>query len=218
MVIIFYDAEKDQLYICAEHKKMEIISVHTDDLMSYIPNDDILYVENGRFITKLQFEQWLKGEANFADEHEPNQPNQPIGQSQDSIPYTSSQYAQSQFIHPMHHGAISIADITTPEYPDGVELIGKYDFVSIDELGGPDALEESTHYKTLLAKGKIEVVDYDYMKKHYGKKKYVSAADAELDRITIKSDKRGSAEAVAADGGLPEDVRAVEILVEGEIG
>ena len=40
------------------------------------------------------------------------------------------------------------------------------------------------------------------MKKHYGKKKTTSRADAALDAILIKGDARGTAETVATAGGI----------------
>ena len=78
-------------------------------------------------------------------------------------------------------------------------MIGKYDFASVEALGGFDNLEESSHFKYLLGKGKIEVVGYEYVKKNQGKKKKQSASDAALDRITVQT---GSAESVAAAGGI----------------
>lgn len=221
MVIIFYDSDKEQVYICTEREKMKSISISDPDILTHVPNDDILYVQNAHFITKKQFGAWLEGDGeDFNDE-----PHRFTGFMEESTSYSPSaekmteaatKYAHSFFIHPTHNGAILIADLKTPKYPNGVEIVGKYDFVPVDDLGGFDALEESLHYKVLLKKGKIEVVDYNYVKKHYGKKKMVSAADAELERILIKGDSSGTAAAVAAAGGIegegPSDV--IPIFVE----
>lgn len=222
MVIIFYDADKEQIYICTEREKMKSISISDPDLLTYIPNDDILYVQNAHFITKKQFGEWLDGEGETFDE-----PHRFTGFLEESTPYSptaekmheaASKYEHSKFLHPAHHGAIFIPDIKTPKYPNGVELVGKYDFVAVEELGGFDNLEESLHFRTLLAKGKIEVVGYEYVKKHYGKKKMVSASDAALDRILIKNSTHGSAESVAAEGGIDGGGAApgdpIEIFVE----
>lgn len=205
MVIIFYDADKEQIYICTEREKMKSISINDPDILNYVPNDDILYVQNAHFVTKKQFGEWLEGGGeDFNDE--PHRftglMEEPSSLTVEKMSAAAQKYANSHFIHPTHNGAILIADLKTPKYPNGVELVGKYDFLSVEDLGGFDTLEESLHYKILLNKGKIEVVDYNYVKKHYGKKKNVSAADAELERILIKGDASGTAEAVASAGGI----------------
>ena len=209
MTIVFYDSEKEQIYICTEREKMKNISINDPDILTHIPNDDILYVQDAHFITKKQFGEWLNGEGEAFDE-----PHRFTGFMEESTQYSpavekmqevASNYSHSYFIHPTHNGAILIADLKTPKYPNGVELVGKYDFVPVEDVGGFDGLEESLHYKILLKQGKIEVVGYDYVKKNYGKKKMVSASDAALDKILIKNDAHGSAEAVAAAGGIGGD-------------
>lgn len=205
MVIIFYDSEKEQLYICTEREKMKTISINDPDIMTHVPNDDILYVQNAHFITKKQFGDWLEGDGEILN----NEPHRFTGFMEEPSSYSptvekmtiaATQYENSKFIHPAHHGAILIGDIKTPKYPHGVELVGKYDFANVEDLGGFDALDESHNFKWLLAKGKIEVVGYDYVKKYQGKKKQVSAADAELERILVPGG--AHAEAVAAAGGI----------------
>ena len=58
MVIIFYDAEQDCLYVCSEREPMRKVNLE-DDPMSAVPNDDILYVQKGAYITKQQLGEWL---------------------------------------------------------------------------------------------------------------------------------------------------------------
>lgn len=208
MVIIFYDSDSERVYICTERDKMKVLSIDEPDLLSQIPNDDILYVQNAHFVTKKQFGDWLEGDSTIFEEEEPHRftgfLNEPTNYSPtvEKMQEAANKYQHSKFIHPSHNGAIHIADIKTPKYPNGIELVGKYDFLPVDDVGGFGTLEESIHFRTLLAKGKIEVVGYDYVKKHYGKKKAVSASDAALDKILIKSDTRGTAESVAAAGGI----------------
>ena len=225
MVIIFYDTDKEQIYICTEREKMKSISINDPDILTHVPNDDILYVQNAHFITKKQFGEWLEGEGEGEAFDEPHRftgfMEEPTAYSPtvEKMQEAATQYAGSYFIHPAHNGAILIADLKTPKYPNGVELVGKYDFLPVDDVGGFDGLEESLHYKILLKQGKIEVVGYDYVKKHYGKKKMVSASDAALDKILIKNDTHGSAEAVAAAGGIGGDSNVspndpIEIFVE----
>lgn len=227
MVIIFYDADKEQIYICTEREKMKSISINDPDILAHVPNDDILYVQNAHFITKKQFGEWLEGEGDGDGDGESDEPHRFTGfmeeptscVTSEKMQETAAKYANSHFIHPVHNGAILIADLKTPKYPNGIELVGKYDFLSVDDVGGFDVLEESLHYKILLNQGKIEVVDYNYVKKHYGKKKMASAKDAALDRILIKSGTHGTAEAVAAAGGIGGDSNIspndpIEIFIE----
>lgn len=230
MVIIFYDSEKEQVYICTERDKMKTISINDPDILTHVPNDDVLYVQNAHFITKKQFGEWLEGDGDILND----EPHRFTGFMEEPTPYTpgsgyesgtvekmqeaASKYEHTKFIHPVHNGAILISDVHTEKYPNGVELIGKFHFIPLDDIGGEDILEGSAIFRSLLAKGKIEVVGYDYVKKHYNKKKMVSAADAELEKILIKSSTHGSAEAVAASGGIGGDAASasdpIEIFVE----
>lgn len=222
MVIIFYDSDKELIYICTEREKMKSISINDPDILTHVPNDDILYVQNAHFITKKQFGEWLEGDEEIFRDDEIHRftglMEEPTSSTVERMQEAAVKYAHSKFIHPAHNGAILINDVKTPKYPNGVELVGKYDFVAVDDLGGFDALEESSNYKYLLAKGKIEVVGYDYVKKHYNKKKTVSAADAALNKILIKGDTHGTAEAVAAAGGIGDENTSssdpIEIIVE----
>ena len=216
MVIIFYDSEKNVVCICTEREKMKILPADEPNILSYIPNDDILYVQKAHFITKRQFSQWLDGEGQTDEE-----PHRFSGfLDEDSPTYTPevasfveehSKHADGKWLHPAHHGTIIMPDIKTEKFPHGLELNGKYDFVPIEALGGFETLEESSQFKWLLAKGKIEVVDYEYVKKNYGKNKIKSASDAALDKITIKT---GNAEEVAAAGGIQSYTDAIEVFVE----
>lgn len=216
MVIVFYDSEKEVIYICTEREKMKTIPVDDPNLLSNIPNDDILYVQNAHFITKRQFQQWLNGEAKIEEDREAHrldeESNSKPSEVANMVP-TNSKYANSKWIHPAHNGAIHIPDLKTEKYPNGLEMIGKWDFIPVDSLGGFEFLEESHLFKSLLGKGKIEVVGYDYVKKNYGKKKQVSLADAALEAITVQT---GSAADVAAAGGIDahDPSGAVEFLVE----
>lgn len=218
MVIIFYDPEKEEICLCTEREKMKKIPVDDPNLLSYIPNDDILYVQNAHFITKRQFQQWLDGEAKL--EEEPHRFTGFLDESPDIVPPDvekfAAKHANSKWIHPAHNGTIHIPDITNEKYPHGLEMIGKWDFISVDSVGGFETLEESNFFKSFLAKGKIEVVGYDYVKKNYHKRKQVSASDAALEAILVKNDSRGSAEAAAASGGIDthDPTGAIEFLVE----
>ena len=57
----------------------------------------------------------------------------------------------------------------------------------------------------------MKIKNGNYTKKNYGKKKKQSAKDAAIDRILIKD---GSAEEVAAQGGIQGGSGAIEFFVE----
>ncbi len=192
MVIVFYDLKNQKIYVCSQTERMKEISAGDPNLMDYIPNDDILYVDKAHVLTKSQFNEWINGDIEITA---------PIEQKHEKIA-TSNKLSGKLFIHPRHHGSILIQDIQHEMFPNGViELNGKWDFLPIDEI--KDILEESMHYKNLLAKRKIEIVDIDYVKKNMHKKKQsTSAAEVELNRILIPVGKSGTAEAVAAAGGI----------------
>lgn len=209
MVIIFYDASTEEVYVCSSRHGMKKFTLDDTDLLSNVPNDDILYVSNGHLITKQQFGDWLSGDLSLEDS---------VQIQEKSEVETNDKYHGKKFLHPVRNGAILIPDIKTDKYPEGVEMIGKYSFVCLDDLGGTDVLEESIHCRLLLSKGKIEVVDWNYVKQHQNKASKASQRDAYLDSILIKNDTKGSAEAVASAGGLQDanpisGADAVEIFV-----
>jgi len=210
MIIIFYDANNDEIYICSDKEPTKIVSIDDPDILSHIPNDDIIYVQNAHFITKKQFGDWLNGDLSLEPEkpaaHYPenlinNEYFDEPGMT-DIVDYSESPHKGSFFIHPKHNGTIIINDLKTEKFPNGVQMNGKWDFIPIDYLGGKEALESSAHFKGLRAKGKIEVVDYEYVKKNRDKKHPTSRADAALDRIIVQDDRSGAAENVAANGGI----------------
>lgn len=222
MIIIFYDANKEEIHICSDKERTKIISINDPDILCHIPNDDILYVQNAHFVTKKQFGDWLSGELSLTEEvHEPHRftgfmnddiPKEP--NVSDFTPQDSdSQYRRSFFIHPKHNGTIIINDLVTDKYPNGLQMNGKWDFIPIDYLGGEEILEESRLFKNLLAKGKIEVVDYEYVKKNQHKKHQKSRRDVALDAIIVKDDRRGAAESAATAGGI-NDSDVIPIFVE----
>ena len=223
MVIIFYDSDKEEVYIATDRDKMKIVPVDDPNLLSYIPNDDIMYVQNAHIITKKQFGDWMSGELEFEEEQEPHRYMGFMNDETDIAEPTvhkSKAYMQDKesanrkWIHPKHHGSIVISDLKTPNYPDGLVLKGKWDFIPLDELG--ELAEESRQFKGLVAKGKIEVVTTEYVKKNIHKAKQVSLADAALDRIILKDQTPGSAENIASSGGLDYSSQSdvIEIYVE----
>ena len=208
MIIIFYDSDKEEVCICSERHKMKKVSINDPDIMAHIPNDDIMYVQNAHYITKNQFSQWLEGSMELNNDF----PKKEINEETESQTQPDTDRKKNQkWLHPKHHGSIVIVDLKTPKWPNGVEFHGKYDFKSVEELGGFDFLEESSMYRFALAKGKIEIVSYDYVKKNFKKKGSTSLADAALDAIIVQD---GRAEDVAASGGIQYGTGTMEMLIE----
>lgn len=218
MVIVFYDTEQDCLYVSSEREKMHKIKLD-DNPLSSIPNDDILYVQKGCYVTKQQLGQWLDGSMDLNGGKEEysqytgiRDANSPAGEP-DEVSNSPPKY----YIHAAHNGTVLIEDIQTPQFPDGIVLNGKWHFIAVDKIGA-DVLEASQFYKTLVNKKKIEVVSHEYVKKNMHKQNTaVSPHERALDAILIKDDRRGAALRVASTGGINSNRDGViEIEVEGE--
>lgn len=214
MTIIFLHPKSKKLYICTETEVTRVVTLDDPDLLKYIPNDDILYVENGHIIQKDQFATWLQGgvieeplQKNLGADFDTGfRFNTREGATADRTPQRTTSTAADPnrlYIHTTNPGTVLIDDIQTERFPEGIELNNKYQFVSINSIG-EDVLEESHKFRWLMAKNKVEVVNEIYVKKHQHKQKTRSAADRALDAILIKNDRRGSAWA-AAEGGYYQD-------------
>ncbi len=199
MTIIFYKQDSNKIYLCTETEPMKKIDSNDKHIMDYIPNDDILYIENAHMVSKKQFGEWLKGDMKLETPQSGKMLSErPVVINDSGITHTEN----SKFIHTRHNGTVLIEDIQTERFPEGIILQGKWDFKSVDEIGA-DTLEESRFYKILLKNRKIEVVDLKYVKENAHKRyRHQSQLDREYDRILIKNDRPGSADAVAARGGL----------------
>ena len=222
MIIVFYESEKNVIHLCTK-TGIKILSVQDFRFLSQIPNDeDILYVQDACFVDKKQLQQLFKITENHSSEinrftglSETLDDDNSIPTSLHNIVSSHNSSVYGKWLHPTSNGHISLADIKTPKYPNGLGMTGKYDFISVEELGGEAVLEESQFYKIALKKRKIELVDYDYVQKYSGKKKQSSFADKALDAIIIKNSAHGTAEKVAAEGGISVDANgAVEFFVD----
>lgn len=204
MVVVFYNPDNDSLYICSPESKTKIMKLEDPSLLHNIP-EDMLWVSDAAYITKSQFIQWIKGEISFAGSSNVQPiPNRFQGflsnertQKHDN---NANQFANSmqkinnrQYIHPKHHGTIVISTVKTKKFPDGLELKGKYHFEPLDEL--PPNIENNPIFMNLLKKGKIEIVNHDYVMKNAHKSKNMTESDS----ILIKS---GSAKDIAHAGGI----------------
>ncbi len=227
MVIIFYDANARKIHICTEHDRTKVIDIDDPRIMDYIPNDDILWVQDAHFVTKQQFGSWLMGDNSFVedDDHEVtrftgflSRCSDPSSMSQTKLRANDppSSTSNKLYIHPTANGAIRIEDVHSGKFPDGIELVGKWDFLPIDDIS--EELEESYGFKVLLGKGKIEIVDERFYQanKHKAKKK-VSPAQMSLDSILVPADIKAATMSSSASSNWDADTDeggALEILAE----
>jgi len=213
MVIIFFDATENKLYICSEYDKTKVVNANDEHVLDYIPNDDILYVESAHYVTKEQFKDWISNKMQPVSKPSTDEVSKYSGflrhdlhKKQQSAKPKQKEY----FIHPTRPGTILIQDIKIPgtRHAEGIELSGKWDFLSIKDAGGQDVLDESIHFRTVLAQGKVEVVDNDYLEQHKhkikGKNKGKTPTEASLDAILVPAHIK--AEQAANEGGGSDDV------------
>ena len=210
MIVIFYDQDEGKIYICSPVSATKAVDIQDPNLMDYIPNDDILYVTNAHYYTKQQFMDYLSGDTVSEMSVDETAPVSAPAQG------TNIDTSNRKFIHPTANGTILIEDINTPKFPAGVALNGKWHFVAVDEIG-EEVLNDSIFFRLLKKKGKVEIVDMEYVKKNAHKiKNKKSPAELALDRILIPSGIPGTAGKVADAGGLgyAGGDEAIEIEVE----
>ena len=123
----------------------------------------------------------------------------------------NSQPGERLFIHPTHNGFIRIEDIKTYNFPNGLEMQNKWDFIPLDSID-INVLEKSRMYKMFLNKKKIEIVNEEYVKKNVHKS-HKSPIDAAIDAILVKNSTPGSALHAAEMGGIHSDNNAIEVFV-----
>jgi hypothetical protein len=217
MTIIFYNTQEKCLHICSEKEKMVKVSLSNENINDYIPNDDILYVENAHFINKKQFQSWLKGDFKLKDSDEIAQ--RFLGSLDDETNYsvkvthkkhnddnedTYKVVSNKKYIHPANNGSVIISDITTDKYPDGLVFESKWDFKDIDSLGGEEELNKSNIYRHLIKNKKLEIVNEDYLLKNkhkisnYTSSKY-STVEKNLNKILVPPHLKAKSVAESAD-------------------
>ncbi len=227
MVIIFYDANSEKIYICTDREPMRSVDAGDENVLDHIPNDDILYVQRGHYITKSQFGDWLQGEMKMLNNvEEPEEVSRFTGMLDENfqkkkainIGHSGAPSKEipwsSEYIHPRHKGYILIQDLDHDRFPEGIlRLTNKWHFIPLDPI--KEELDSSSQYKSLLAKGKIEIVNAEYVKKNIHKmKQKISPTDRALDRILVQPGLR--AEDVAEAGGVDGlgGPTAIPILVD----
>lgn len=215
MVIIFFDANDNKIYICAPNEVTKTVNADDPNILDFVPNDDILYVENAHYITKQQFAKWLNGEVQFESSNEVTRfsgfmdSGTSIARNQ-----TTENKPSKWYLHPTKPGTVVLNDIHTKKYPNGVAFNGKWHFIAIDDIG-EEELEASSHYRFAIAKGKLERVDAKFVKDNMHKfKQHTSPSEAALNAILVPAEIKVAT--VLSEGGLRRgDDDIPEFLVEG---
>lgn len=204
MTFIFYDVNKQIFHIFNPNSVVVQVSANDPDLFSYIYDNDIYYIEKVHIFTKSQFL------GNMGQQIT----------STNAVLDNTEHLAQKLYIHATKNGTLQLADIRTNEFPNGIIINGKYDFIPVEKCGGLDHLQKSAFFRGFLKQKKIEIVSGEFVAKNAAKRKTMikSNADAALDAIIIKDGSPGSAERVASSGGigglLDDNDNDVTILVE----
>ena len=142
MTLIFKDNNK--IWICQTDKPVKVTTVDDPNLITYIPNDDLLYVQSASLITKKQFASWLKGEFQL-DVTETTR-------EEEEIEETSTDSDQ-RYLHPKNNGYIVIDDIRTHKFPNGLIFTNKYDFIAVADIG-EEVVEHSVILRNQIKKGR----------------------------------------------------------------
>ncbi|KKM84067.1 hypothetical protein LCGC14_1302920, partial [marine sediment metagenome] len=147
MIIVFYNANEDKVYISSTSEKTKILDASDPTWFEQVPNDDILYVTNGHFFTKPQFEEWIQTNDSGTDETDP------LGQSTSRFAgfmggktTHNAKLTNRKYVHPTGNGTVLIEDIITQKYPEGIRFEGKWDFIPVDEIG-EETLEDSAFFR-----------------------------------------------------------------------
>lgn len=178
MTIILYNEIKNEILIAIPNEVTKIIQLNDPNLLQHIPDDTIMYVNKCNLITKDQFQKWMNGEYNFQVNEKATRSSYLTNDPLLDIPQ------DKKYIHPAANGAILIDDIKTDKYPNGIQLIGKYDFMDVDEIG-METLQNSRKYNWLIKNKKLAISDQQYYNKYKNKNRQVSASEAELNKILL---------------------------------
>lgn len=202
MVLVYYDHAKEKVYICSEESEMKCVSATDSNLLDYIPNDSILYVQAAHIVSKQQFTDWMNGDLKLEDiQVNQDDYNQPARK-------TVSSNVNRKYIHPRNNGGVTVESIRTEKYPEGLVMMSKWDFIPLDTIGGEEVLDSDVFLRMLLQRKKIEVVDHQYIldNAHQIKKSLQQTpSDRALDRIIVKDGRPGMASRIAETGGLGID-------------
>ena len=222
MIIVFYDANAGNLHICSPTEKNRVVKKDDPNVMSYIQNEDILYVTNGHYFTKQQFSDLLSGKMTVGKvqgDDMSSGPSRHMGFMEDGHIHSGQKQTQAlsnkRYIHTTHPGSVLIEDMQTNKFPEGcVALHGKWSFIDIDTIGGIETLESSAHYRVLLKKGKVELVDESYVQQHKHKANIkVSPSEQSLNKILVQDGTPGTADKVAEAGGMEGGVGDIAIPI-----
>ncbi len=197
MTMVFFNSSENMYYIFSETGSKK---VNKDTLLKTVPEEDIFYVKDAYIFGKEQFIDFVSGNKKFQTQEADDFDS---GFRFNNQPQTEQADPNKLYIHTTRAGTVRIEDITSKDFPDGIQLNGKYHFIPVNLIGEHN-LEESRQFKHLMAKGKIEIVSEEYVKKNRHKGNSTSRRERELNSIIVPDDRHGAARRFASDGGFTE--------------
>ena len=141
--IVFFDENKQLIYACDPVKGFVLVGKQELDILS----PQVGYIEKASLITAKQLIKIIKKEW---------------------VPTELKSYNSKEYIHTKHDGTVLIGDIEINGSP--LKLEGKYNFIDISSIG-KEKLFASAHFRILLKKEKIEIVNDEYVQKNKHKHK-----------------------------------------------
>jgi len=170
MTFLYYDPTNNTVSVATTEHPIQTFKIN-EKLYNIVPDGDVFFVQSAKIVSKKQLLQWLIN------------PRKQVKN-------------KKLFVHPRGNGSIVLEDIKTEKYPNGLIMHGKYDFISVDDIG-METLNRSAHYRIATKNKRIELVDEAYVKANLQKGKSVSPKEMALDRILIQDDYEGAARAHA---------------------
>lgn len=197
MTMVFFNTTENMYYIFSETGSRK---VNKETLMKIVPTEDIFYVRDAYIFGKEQFLDFISGKMKTQETDDFDS-----GFRFNTAPQEEKGDPNRLYIHTTRAGTVRIEDITSKDFPDGIQLNGKYHFIPVSVIGEKN-LEESRQFKHLIGKGKIEIVSEEYVKKNQHKGNSTSRRERELNAIIVPDDRRGAAKHFAREGGFTNGI------------
>ena len=159
--ILFYDSVANVIRFCDPERGLFTFKLNSQKLLD-LSDTYMAYIESAHLLSQKQFLLWLNSGW---------EPQSKIKE------LTNKPKVKQKYIHPVNNGTILIEDIKTGDEP--LKLSGQYHFIPIDSIG-EDRLKASVNYQILLKKGKIEIVDEEYVEANKHKYKTQASLNSTL--------------------------------------
>jgi len=171
MPLLLYDDNSNTFYICSIDNGIWSFNYNKKNTTK-LPKQ-MGYIEEAHLMNKQQFITWLNEQWQTKE----NISNSEIYSlpKQEFIP---SQEKEEEYLHACYDGTVLIEDIRDKDN-NLLQLQGKYHFVPVSSIG-KDRLSASIHYQILRKKGKVEIVNEEYVQKNKHKYKPITKHNSML--------------------------------------